>query len=218
MNLSELREELRSRVQDRSDITDSILDRYINNAYRTIATGKFVDITGQIRTLRFPEQELRTDTSLSTGTESYSVHPRMYAIINVSHEYDSSASRWLNLKYLAPGKFNELPEIEQRPYFYTFFHNNILVRPVPSSDWDGSTMRVWGYVLPVELTTAAEEPNLKEHWHQLIAILAASRLAGRFGFTELATDYEAEFKNVLSTMPTPYEMQAHISATRNVVS
>jgi hypothetical protein len=204
-------------VQDRSDITDTVLDRYINNAYRTISTGKFVDITGQIRTLRFPELELRQDASLSTGTETYALMDRTYAIIVVSHQYDTGPpARWLNLKYLAPAKYTEIPVTEQRPYFYTFFHNAIRIRPVPSSDWNGTTLRIWSYVLPTPLTGVAETPVIQPHWHHLISVLAASRLAGRFGFTELATDYEAEFKNILSTMPTPYEMQSHISATRVV--
>lgn len=216
MNLTALRDEVKSRIQNRGDLTDTVLDRYIDTAYKNLCTGKFIDASGRLRSLRFPELELRLDSTLSTGTEAYAVNDRTYSIIIVTHQFDSTNDRWLNLEYLPPARYTEIPVTEGRPYFYTFFQNAIRVRPVPSSAWNGTTMRTWQYMLPSALGGGSAEPVIPDHWHLLIAVLAASRLASRFGFTELVTHYEAEFRSMLATMPTPYEMQSHIHATRSI--
>lgn len=207
MTLAELITRVGIMVRGRSDIDSATITSAINEAYKRMATGKFIDAQRNVRHLRFPELEKRADATLVTGGEDYALPALGYAVFMVRHRYSTSPDQWLRLKRHTPAQLWNIQDQSGKPWAFTFYGNAIWLRNIPSSTYNGQTLRIWYYQVPAALTASGDSPVYNEVWHPLIALEAGRDLASRYGFVELAAGYAGEFAQHLSMLKLPHEVQ-----------
>jgi hypothetical protein len=195
-------------LRQRSDISSAIVTEAINEAYKRIVVGKFIDAQRNLRKLKFPELEKRADSTLVTGAEAYSLPTYGYAVFMVRHRFSTTPTeQWFRLRRKTPQQLWQMQDTSGRPAFFTFYQNSIWVRNIPSSDYNGQTLRMWYYEIPQSMTGSGDSPVINSIWHPLIAIEASRDLAQRYGYLELAATYAGDFAQQLATLRLPTEIQ-----------
>lgn len=211
MTLVKLREKTLRMLHNRSDATSAIIDEAINNAYRLLARGKFVDSdrTRRVINLRFPELEaISTAITLENGTNQYAYPATAAEVDAVEYESDTTNGIFLPLKPVSWTRFSAVDTSRnQAPTLYTLHNRNIYVTPWPGAQQDGRVLRVWYYITPTALTGDSQEPIIPAVYHPLIPLLAARELYVEFGEEERATSMFSTFLARLNEIQGPRSLR-----------
>ena len=198
MTLADIRNAVKAHLQKRADITQTEIDAAINAAQKAIAVGRFADRRTRMRNLHFQELVKQTKTALVDGSDTYAAPSDAFNILRIAHEF--TTDRFVTLRFATIKEFAAIPKQTGRPYRYTYFGDNILVRNVPGSSEAGTNLWIWYYAVPTTLVSDNDTPDLKEIWHNLIVLRAAYILAFRYHLTDYAQILLREFQEEAFTL------------------
>ena len=179
MTLADIREELRENLNNRDDVLDARLDRWINHAYQHMthpSVHKFEDLAKTY------------DITLVSGTQSYSlaaatVGYRILAIRSVAYYHAAVGSivgttrrRRLNPKPIQ--WFDSRIHASTEPQHYTIGEDqSIMLSGIPNNT-NTIRMRVWQEALPL---TESDTTELPEYFDEVL-------LTGAQAWTEFKLD------------------------------
>lgn len=200
MTLSEIRANVRRLIHNRTDLTDSDLDSYINDAYLAMARGRFFDADRTRRpiVLHFSELE-KEDTSITLdGTNAihyYDFPADAAAVQEVEFQYDSTNDKYRPLIRKSRRNFDELDTVRGHdPIYWTTFNRKIYITPRPGTNQDGKKLRVLYYAIPTKLDpTNDDSPVFPEPYHMALVYLAASTVLAHLSEPEMADDLFIKF-------------------------
>lgn len=134
--LSSLRSEVTFRLKNRDDL-DSRINSRLNWTIRQLV----VD-------LELPDFESTATTSLVSGTSSYDIPSDAFSISLVKNTTEDRI-----LSPITPAAYDAYRETETgEPTFWARYGLKLLLRPIPSSDYAGDSLRVRYKALPAKMS------------------------------------------------------------------
>lgn len=223
MTLLQLRAKTQRLLHNRVDATSTIIDEAINNSYRLLCRGRFVDSdrTRRIVNLRFPELEaISSATTLEDGINQYSFPTNAAEVDFVEYQNGTTPeANYLPLRVVSWTRYGTLDTTRnQAPTIYTLHGRSIYITPWPGTAQHGRILRVWSYQTPTTLVTDGSTPVIPEVYHPLIPLLAARELYNEFGEEERANNAFSTFLARLNEIQGPRSLRTYGHAAYNRVA
>lgn len=164
MDLSTMRSRVQGYLGGRTDATATLVDEYINNAYREL-TGSF-----------FFDKLEATDTSITTvdGTAAYDVPSALYTVTHVRNTTDDVPLKQMEIDWYDQ---QDITDNKGEPEYFVEYADQLLIFPTPD---DAYALTLRGPKPPTTLTLDADEPVIPEDWHMILVLRSAADLAFYF--------------------------------------
>ena len=168
MTFAEMRDELMFALDNRgettaSGVTPARKSRWINSAYRHVSMPSV---------FRHRELEVSQDVTLVTSTASYSLNSDLWAIQSV---YNTTSLRERRLRPRSMRQLDSMLTTLGEPTLYARWGNTIHLRRVPSSSFNGDTLRVRYWDRPSLLSADSDLSVLTDEWDEIIIMGARWR-------------------------------------------
>lgn len=152
------------------------IDRWINYGYLRVSRPS---------TFRHMETETTTNLTLVTSTASYTLASTLWAIDHIAY-----SGQGYSLRRTIRREMSNRTLGDGRPTEYARWGRTVYVNPVPTSNENGDTLVVYGWLIPTVLSGTAAT-ILTSHWDEPILEWAASVGWRNLGDTARA-DYHRE--------------------------
>jgi hypothetical protein len=207
MTLSDLRASARSKADEQATgfITDTELDRFLNQGYRFVY-GKIVQA--------FESFFLTKGTlanggliSVSSATQNYSLPTTMLKLVMAEWRESNSTddNSWKKLTRLNIGNntandYYPVRDGRDQGVGYFVTGTEIMLRPVPAASW---SLRLWFIPRATALSQTTDTPDVPVEYQELIAEYAAIQCLAKSGegiWKERQDTFNLELQNLLDTI------------------
>lgn len=197
LTLANFRTELIFELRNRTDVSDSRLNRWINQAYRHVC---FPSVH------RHWEVEALFTITLVTSDFDYTLvaTPEILGIRSaryVDAVADSFTASRSALRPRSLSWFNGRMHTTGRPSFFTIARKQLLVSPGPGPTEAGDVVVLETWRDPVVLVNDIDTTVLLNYWDEVILVGARWIAETRLGYGELAEQSKQEFATLVNEAP-----------------
>ena len=209
MTLSDFRTEIKENLDNRDDLTDARLNRWINHTYQHLthpAVHKFEDLATTI------------NITLVSGTASYDLSDattsagRILAIRVASYLAAASGSivdstRRHRLKPLPIQRYDERQHTSGEPRFYTVGEDQaMLLDPTPNNT-NTVRLRVWREA--ASLTNDTDTTVLPEYWDEVLLTGSQALTEFKLNYRDRANETFQLYNNFINNASDKSVLEAH---------
>lgn len=205
MNFSELKDTLHRLLHVRSDVTEAIRARALNQALVRLPVLRIKDMdrTGRVLQVHIPElEDSDTTQTLTELGRTYNAPSDAYYTEDVDVYNPSNACyeqlTWMNWQRYRAEYLDDTTG--STPEYWTQRGSEIYLGPLPDATYAGGTLRLWYYRHPATLVSDSASPELPDEWHLALAYLAARDLYREFGEDERSDEMTDTLRLMLSEL------------------
>jgi hypothetical protein len=204
LQLSEIRDQVRYNIDNRSDLTDAQINRWINRTYRHVSLPTVY---------RHHELESLTTVALVTSTVSYSLSStNLLSVHNVWFFSGANTNITTNRRPLQLTTFREIQSqnviSSGEPFRYTIHGSSLYIDRSPTSTINGYYLQLEGVLRPTELSSSTDVTVLAPVWDEVLAAGATWRGYQAIGEPELSSVWESNFAQLINEITNIYNYEA----------
>lgn len=186
MDLGTMISEVQSYLGERSDITTAIAETQINRELLRLANA-----------FDFHELETATTTIVSTpGVSSYILSTDMYTLVTVK-DLTNNTTQLIPRDIAWYESQDASTNAHSVPEYVVRWNDSILLSPPPDGTY---TYRLRSVERPPTLTASGDVPVIPEEWHEVLVLLAASRIAFRKSMDNKGLNLKNEALGIIDGM------------------
>jgi hypothetical protein len=207
MTLDEMKEELYLLCDSRDEVRfddgstgEARLTRFLNWSYLRVQLPS---------TFEHVERMTSAAITLATDDYEYAIDSTIWAIDHIRYN-----NREKRLNPMSISQLSNITRHDGPPNRFARFGTNLLLDTTPSSNENGHTLTVYGWMQPETLNTSSAASDLNTVWDEVIVIGAGWRAWRTFGDLARADVFREEYAALTNDNRSVLNMEGHIPGWR----